>query len=70
MVLFALLLVGNEAGLGSWYRAGLAAGAVIFAYEQWLIRRRDPARCFQAFNNNHYFGMVVFIGLALDYLFR
>ena len=38
--------------------------------EQWLIRRRDPARCFQAFNNNHYFGMVVFIGLALDYLFR
>jgi 4-hydroxybenzoate polyprenyltransferase len=70
MALFALLLVGNEAGLGSWYRAGLAAGAVIFAYEQWLIRRRDPARCFQAFNNNHYFGMVVFIGLALDYLFR
>jgi len=70
MTLFALYLVGKDAGLGNWYRAGLAVGAVIFAYEQWLIRDRDPGHCFQAFNNNHYFGMVVFIGLALDYLFR
>ena len=70
MVVFALYLAGEEAGLGDWYRAGLAAGAVIFAYEQSLIRHRDPAGCFQAFNNNHYFGMVVFIGLALDYLYR
>jgi len=70
MVLLALYLVGREAGLGAWAAAGLGAGAVIFAYEQWLIRGRDPARCFQAFNNNHYFGLVVFVGLALDYLFR
>ena len=70
MVVFALYLAGEEAGLGDWYRTGLAAGAVIFAYQQWLIRHRDPARCFQAFNNNHYFGMVVFIGLALDFLYR
>jgi len=70
MVLLALYLVGREARLGAWAAAGLGAGAVIFAYEQWLIRGRDPARCFQAFNNNHYFGLVVFVGLALDYLFR
>jgi 4-hydroxybenzoate polyprenyltransferase len=70
MTLFALYLAGGEAGLGRWYHAGLAAGAILFLYEQWLIRDRDPARCFQAFNNNHYFGMAVFVGLALDYLFR
>ena len=70
MMLFAMWLVGREAGLGAWYQAGLGAGAAVFAYEQWLIRDRDPARCFQAFNNNHYFGLVVFVGLALDYLFR
>ena len=70
MVLLALYLVGDEAGLGGWYRAGIGAGVVFFLYEQWLIRDRDPGGCFRAFNNNHYFGMVVFIGIALDYLFR
>jgi 4-hydroxybenzoate polyprenyltransferase len=70
MVLFALWLAGNEAQLGLWYRAGLAGGAAFFIYEQWLIRDRKPDACFRAFNNNHYFGLVVFIGLALDYLYR
>ncbi len=70
MALMALYLVGDAAGLGGWYWGGLAAGSVIFAYQQWLIRARQPQRCFQAFENNNYFGMVVFIGLALDYLFR
>jgi 4-hydroxybenzoate polyprenyltransferase len=70
MVLLALYLAGREAGLGDWYAVGLVAGGVIFAYEQWLIRGREPLRCLQAFNNNHYFGLVVFVGIALDYLFR
>lgn len=70
MTLLALTLVGSSVGLGNWYRCGLAAGLVIFLYQQWLIHDRNPERCFQAFNNNNYFGMVVFIGLALDYLFR
>lgn len=70
MTLFALWLAAGEAKLGLWYRAGLAAGAVFFAYQQWLIRNREPDACFRAFNNNHYFGLVVFVGLALDYLYR
>ncbi len=69
MVLFALWLAGDEAGRGDWYRAGLAVGAVFFLWQQWLIRRRERDHCFAAFNNNHYFGMAVFIGLALDYLY-
>ncbi|HLG52606.1 MAG TPA: 4-hydroxybenzoate octaprenyltransferase [Steroidobacteraceae bacterium] len=70
MVLFALWLAADEAALGNWYRAGLAAGASFFAYQQWLIRDRESEACFRAFNNNHYFGLVVFVGLALDYLYR
>ncbi|MBM5812535.1 MAG: 4-hydroxybenzoate octaprenyltransferase [Gammaproteobacteria bacterium] len=69
MVLLALWLAGDEAGRGAWYRAGLAAGALFFLWQQWLIRRRERAGCFAAFLNNHYFGMAVFIGLALDYLY-
>ena len=70
MTLLALWMAADEAGLGLWYHAGLAAGAAFFVYEQWLIRDREPEACFRAFNNNHYFGLVVFIGLALDYLYR
>lgn len=69
MTLLALWLAGNEAGRAGWYRAGLAVAAAFFLYQLWLIRRRDPADCFRAFNNNHFVGMVVFIGLALDYLY-
>jgi 4-hydroxybenzoate polyprenyltransferase len=70
MVLYALWLAGDEAKLGVWYRAGLGAAACFFVWQLWLIRRREPEACFRAFNNNHFVGMVVFIGLALDYLYR
>ena len=70
MMLWALWLVGKEAGLGAWYTAGLIGGALMFAYEQYLIRHRDPEGCFAAFNHAHYFGLVVFVGVALDYLYR
>ena len=70
MVLFALWLAGDEAHLGNWYRAGLGGAALFFAWQLWLIRAREPDACFRAFNNNHYVGMAVFIGLALDYLYR
>ena len=69
MTLLALWRVGEETGRGLWYVAGLAAAAIFFLWQQWLIRGRDPDSCFRAFNNNHYVGMVVFIGLALDYIY-
>ena len=70
MTLLSLYLAGRMLHLGSWYRAGLIAGAVFFIHHLWLIRRRERAACFRAFLNNHYFGMSVFIGILLDYQFR
>jgi 4-hydroxybenzoate polyprenyltransferase len=70
MVLYALWLVGEQAGLGRWWLGGLACGAALFAWQQWLIRSRDRDACFRAFLNNNWFGLVVFAGLALDYVFR
>ncbi len=35
-----------------------------------LIRHREPAACFRAFLNNNLFGLAVFAGIALDYVFR
>jgi len=70
LMLALLAWVGWQAGRGVIYAMGLLMGAGLFAYQQWLIRDREPAKCFQAFLNNHYFGMVVFFALALDYLFE
>ncbi len=69
-VVAALALVGQNLGFGHWYGAGLLAGSACFLWQQWLIRERIPAECFRAFLASHYFGLYVFAGLALDYLYR
>lgn len=70
LMLALLWWVGELAGRGPYFDGGLAVAAVLFGYQQWLIRERDPAACFRAFLNNHYLGMCLFIALALDYLAR
>jgi 4-hydroxybenzoate polyprenyltransferase len=69
MVLYALWLVGQQAGLGHWSAAALGLGACLFAWQQWLIRRRVPADCLRAFRNNNWFGLTLFVGVLLDYQF-
>jgi len=64
-----LLLVGLNAELGSYYYLGLGVAALLSGYQQYLIRKRDGKGCFAAFLNNNYFGMAVFVGLVLNYLF-
>jgi 4-hydroxybenzoate polyprenyltransferase len=70
MCLFALWLAGRELELGLWYGLGLAVAAVFALYQQYLIRERKPEECFKAFLNNNYFGMAIFFGIALEYVFR
>ena len=62
-------LAGYLAGLGRWYWLGLGIAAASSAYQQFLIRRRDPAQCFRAFLNNNLVGLAVFGGILLDYVF-
>jgi 4-hydroxybenzoate polyprenyltransferase len=70
MTLLALWFVGRGLDLGLWYWGGLGAAAALSIYQQWLIRNREIDKCLQAFNNNNYFGMVIFIGIVADHLFR
>jgi 4-hydroxybenzoate polyprenyltransferase len=67
--LASLVAVGRLIGLGRWYWLGLLTAAALAAWQQWLIRDREPEACFHAFLNNNYFGMAVFVGLALHYHF-
>ena len=69
MMLFALVLAGRDMNFGGWFYAGLTAAGLLFLYQQWLIRAREPAACLRAFLNNNYVGMVIFIGILLQYVY-
>jgi len=69
MMLFALMLIGRDLHFGRWYYAGLAGAGVLFLYQQWLIRNREPAGCLRAFVNNQYVGMIIFLGILLQYIY-
>lgn len=66
--LVVLYGVGRINGLGGYFNLGLAIAALFAVYQQWLIADREPQRCFHAFLNNNWFGMIIFTGLWLEYL--
>jgi 4-hydroxybenzoate polyprenyltransferase len=68
MLLLGLILIGRGAERGGWYLAGIAGAAVFMLYQQFLIRDREPDRCFAAFLNNAWVGLSVLVGLVLDYI--
>ena len=65
----ALAWIGQSTGLGAWFFFGIAIAALLFFYQQYLIRERDSVDCFAAFKNNAALGLCVFVGLVLDYLY-
>ena len=68
LVLIALIVIGQQASLNTIYYFSLIIGGCLFLYQLYLIRNRDPKKCMQAFLNNNWFGLVVFIGLFVNYL--
>lgn len=69
LMLVALVFIGNMEEFGIWYFGSVVIAAIIMGYHQWLARDRKPAECFKAFLNNHYIGMIIFIGIVLQYTF-
>lgn len=68
LVLIALIVIGQQASLNTMYYFSLIIGGCLFLYQLYLIRNRDQKKCMQAFLNNNWFGLVVFIGLFINYL--
>lgn len=65
--LVLLYLAGNYFNRSGMYDLGLVISAGYFIVQHFQARTRESEGCFKAFLNNHRVGMVVFIGLALDY---
>ncbi len=67
-ILLILFTVGQIEKLGIFYYVGLIIAAGFSIYQQMLIFNRDKKSCFQAFLNNNYFGLVIFLGIFLNFL--
>jgi 4-hydroxybenzoate polyprenyltransferase len=67
LLIFDLILIGRQSELGLFYYLSLFIASGLAVYQQFLIKDRVPKLCIKAFLNNNWFGMVVFMGLFIDY---
>jgi 4-hydroxybenzoate polyprenyltransferase len=65
--LLTLYLVGQRLNLSFPYYFGLCGATGLFVYQHYLIRNRSRKGCFDAFLNNHWVGLSVFIGVIVHY---
>ena len=68
--LLTMLLVAQRGHLHKVYIVGVAAAALLFAWQQWIMRQRDRDACFAAFRNNNWVGLALWVGIAMAYAIR
>ncbi len=66
--LISLISVGLIAGLGLYYYISLFIALLLFIYQHNMIKNREPIASLQAFLHNNWVGIVIFIGIFVDYL--
>jgi len=65
LMLALLAVVGVLADLGAIYFLSVVGAALLFIKQAWSARARTREACFEAFLDNNYVGLVLFIGIAL-----
>ena len=70
LALGCLLLAGARFELGLWFHLGLLGAALCFVWEYWYTRERERQACFEAFLHNHWAGLLIFLGIVVDYAMR
>ncbi len=68
LLFITFLIVGNKLQLGMYYYLGVMVAAAFAVYQLYLIRDREPAKCFKAFLNNNWVGAAIFAGIVLHYM--
>ena len=67
LTLVLIAYVGHLAARGPAFWLGLLAAEGVAIYHYFLIRGRERLACFKAFRHNNWFGLLIFVGLAVDY---
>jgi len=65
MLIWVVIAIQLQLDSCMWMPLTIVVG--LFMYQQWLIRERERAPCFQAFLNNGWVGAVIWFGLVTCY---
>jgi len=65
-----LIIVGLINNLNLIFYVSLFLAGLICIYQKILVSSRKPYQCISAFENNNYFGLIIFFGLLLSYLYE
>ena len=70
LTLVILVAVGVINNLGIIFYFSLALALLVSTYQKILVSNRLPYQSISAFENNNIFGLIVFFGLLLSYLYE
>ncbi|WP_417499779.1 4-hydroxybenzoate octaprenyltransferase [Methylophaga sp.] len=65
--IFVMVLIGVQLEMSFIFYLGLCVAGGLFAYQQFLAKDRQPQRCLQAFLNNNWVGLAIFLSLVIHY---
>lgn len=60
-----LCVIGWREMLSTSYFIAIFVGILLFIFQQFLIATHKPENYTRAFLNNHWFGLIIFVGIAL-----
>ena len=70
LFLLIMLWIGRLFRPGWHFYLGLAVAAGLVAVQYRMIRERDPANCFRAFQHNNWIGAAIFAGIFAGFYFQ
>lgn len=70
LTIILMLFVGLINNLNLFFYLALFIATLLCLYQKILVANRKPYQCIAAFENNNYFGLIIFFGLLLSYLYE
>ena len=65
-----MIFVGLINNLNLFFYLALFIATLLCLYQKILVVNRKPYQCIAAFENNNYFGLIIFFGLLLSYIYE
>ena len=70
LTIILMIFVGLINNLNLFFYLALFIATLLCLYQKILVINRKPYQCIAAFENNNYFGLIIFFGLLLSYLYE